>query len=119
MDKHEVIPIDTHMVSIATKRYNFRGLARKSVGISPTLHQQIASFFQAKWGTYAGWAHSVLFASDLAPLVPKDSDIGGSQGNTNRGSKGRNKRESPLGKGDTILPSKRPRNVNRRTRTEL
>jgi len=117
MDKHEVIPIDTHMVSIATKRYNFQGLTRKSYeGIPPTLHGQIASFFQAKWGTYAGWAHSILFASDLATLAPKTPYIGGSQDNTKGGRKGRTRRAN------TILPSKRltrKSNGRRQTHTTL
>src|SRR5258708_1549113 len=112
--KHEVIPIDTHMVSIATKRYNFQGLTRKSYeGIPSTLHGQIASFFQAKWGTYAGWAHSILFASDLATLTPKTPYIGGSQGNT-RGRKGRSRRAN------TILPSKKlTRNSNGGRQTHI
>jgi len=109
LDKHEVVPIDTHMVCIAMKRYDFQELAKShnTIAITPTLHREIASFFQAKWGTYAGWAHSILFASDLAPLASKIPCVEGSQTTTNRGSKGSKRERSPAGGPSTVMPSKR------------
>ncbi|CAL8112926.1 unnamed protein product [Orchesella dallaii] len=61
----QVIPIDTHMHQIA-KQYlphlsKLKTLTDKS-------YSEIADYFQTLHGEYAGWAHSVLFASTLRHL---------------------------------------------------
>ncbi|PIL24206.1 hypothetical protein GSI_13959 [Ganoderma sinense ZZ0214-1] len=64
LDKREVIPVDTHVQQIATKYYGFRG-PTKTGTMSPKLYEEVSSKLTAVWGDYAGWAHSVLFTSDL------------------------------------------------------
>ncbi|KAI1794586.1 DNA glycosylase [Ganoderma leucocontextum] len=64
LDKKEVIPVDTHVQQIATKYYGFRGPTKKGT-MSPKLYEEVSSKLGAVWGDYAGWAHSVLFTSDL------------------------------------------------------
>ncbi|KAM5534072.1 hypothetical protein V8D89_012253 [Ganoderma adspersum] len=64
LDKREVIPVDTHVQQIATKYYGFRG-PTKTGTMSPKLYEEVSSKLAAVWGDYAGWAHSVLFTSDL------------------------------------------------------
>lgn len=58
LDKHEVVPIDTHMFQIASRDYNFKSKNYKSV------QEKLKDI----WGEHAGWAHSVLFAGDLPSL---------------------------------------------------
>ncbi|KAF8321632.1 DNA glycosylase, partial [Clavulina sp. PMI_390] len=70
LDKHEVVPIDTHMLQIAMKHYNFRvpGHSGKGGGVppmTPKLHIEVSAKLQKIWGPYAGWAQGVLFTSDL------------------------------------------------------
>ncbi|KAI0819521.1 DNA glycosylase [Trametes gibbosa] len=64
LDKREVIPVDTHVHQIAVKHYGLRGAA-KATSMSPKLYEEVSSKLAAVWGEYAGWAHSVLFTSDL------------------------------------------------------
>ena len=55
MDKHDAVPVDTHVRQIAKRDYKVKsGNA-----------EDIKSFFRTLWGPYAGWAHSVLFTADL------------------------------------------------------
>lgn len=77
LDKHGCVPVDTHVWQIARRDYRLR-TARpagrgKSAGGSeapPTKGEceEVAAFFGALWGEYAGWAHSVLFTADLKDL---------------------------------------------------
>ncbi|KAG7799257.1 hypothetical protein KL929_001334 [Ogataea haglerorum] len=63
LDKHDVVPVDTHVFKIATKRYHMPGKL-----LNKELYAQIQEKFRHLWGEYAGWAHSVLFAADLRDL---------------------------------------------------
>lgn len=102
LDKHDCVPVDTHVWQIARRDYKFKssfgksgGSSKKSAGNGnkdpqPTKsdYDNVASFFKDLWGEYAGWAHSVLFTADLKDLnngvnsvdgatngkVPKKSD---------------------------------------------
>ncbi|KAI0647304.1 DNA glycosylase [Trametes meyenii] len=64
LDKREVIPVDTHVHQIAVKHYGLRGTA-KATNMNPKLYDEVCAKLAAVWGEYAGWAHSVLFTSDL------------------------------------------------------
>lgn len=63
LNKAEAIPVDTHVFQIA-QRYLVHLKAKKSV--SDRIYQEVTKFFQDKFGTHAGWAHSVLFTADLS-----------------------------------------------------
>ncbi|CAG11321.1 unnamed protein product [Tetraodon nigroviridis] len=64
LDKAEAVPVDTHVWQIAKRDYNCAfGNHQKS--LTDKLHRDIGDFFRALWGSYAGWAQSVLFCSDL------------------------------------------------------
>ena len=59
----EVIPVDTHVLQIATKHYGFRGgVSGTKQAMSPKLYEAISDKFHGVWGNYAGWAHSVTFS---------------------------------------------------------
>ncbi|KAL6748234.1 DNA glycosylase [Haematococcus lacustris] len=63
LDKHEAIPVDTHVWQIATRHYLPE---LKGVSLTPKLHPVIQAAFTQRFGAYAGWAHNALFISELA-----------------------------------------------------
>lgn len=65
MDKHDAIPVDTHVYQIAKRDYK---LSSKGDAVTPKTYELIRKFFVNKWGPYAGWAQSVMFAADLKDL---------------------------------------------------
>ncbi|KAJ7774487.1 DNA glycosylase [Mycena maculata] len=65
LDKKEVVPVDTHVHQIAIKHYGLKGSLTSKATMTPKLYEEINSRLVAVWGDYAGWAHSVLFTSDL------------------------------------------------------
>ncbi|PSR94115.1 hypothetical protein PHLCEN_2v4543 [Hermanssonia centrifuga] len=64
LDKTEVVPVDTHVHQIASKHYGLPS-SKAKVNMTPALYEQVNAKLTEVWGTYAGWAHSVLFTSDL------------------------------------------------------
>ncbi|KAI0949985.1 hypothetical protein AcV7_008594 [Taiwanofungus camphoratus] len=65
LDKKEVIPVDTHVHQIAAKHYCINASSKGKVAMTPKVYDEVSSKLAAVWGDYAGWAHSVLFTSDL------------------------------------------------------
>ncbi|KAG9336065.1 hypothetical protein JZ751_003331 [Albula glossodonta] len=64
LDKASAVPVDTHVWQIAQRDYRCCvGKGQKS--LTDKVHKEIGDFFRELWGPYAGWAHSVLFCSDL------------------------------------------------------
>ncbi|CAK5264682.1 unnamed protein product [Mycena citricolor] len=82
LDKREVIPVDTHVHQIAIKYYGLKGSLSGKTAMTPKLYEDINGKLAAVWGDYAGWAHSILFTSDLKAfasyglVAPKEADIG-------------------------------------------
>ncbi|KAI8074802.1 DNA glycosylase [Gongronella butleri] len=77
MDHAEAIPVDTHVWQIATRDYGF---SKKSTTktMSPALYKDIGDHFRKLFGSFSGWAHSVLFSAELkvfeSKLVDADAD---------------------------------------------
>ncbi|QPG76614.1 hypothetical protein FOA43_004006 [Brettanomyces nanus] len=67
LNKHQVVPIDTHFYQIAKRDYRFHSKS-KSKTMTKIVYDEIQQFFLDLWGSYAGWAHSLLFAADLTDL---------------------------------------------------
>ncbi|KAF7338225.1 DNA glycosylase [Mycena venus] len=65
LDKKEVVPVDTHVHQIAIKHYGLKGSLNAKSNMTPKLYEEINTKLVTVWGDYAGWAHSVLFTSDL------------------------------------------------------
>ncbi|XP_067929031.1 N-glycosylase/DNA lyase-like [Watersipora subatra] len=65
LDKHHVVPVDTHVLQIAFRDYRIPGVGKDMKSLTPAIHNKIGSFFVDLYGDYAGWAHTVLFAADL------------------------------------------------------
>ncbi|CAN3481490.1 N-glycosylase/DNA lyase [Diutina catenulata] len=67
LDKHDCVPVDTHVYQIALRDYKFKG-KRDLKTLNKQTYSAIRQHFVDIFGPYAGWAQSVLFASDLSDL---------------------------------------------------
>ncbi|XP_064457023.1 N-glycosylase/DNA lyase-like [Ornithodoros turicata] len=65
LDKPDVVPVDTHVWQIAVRDYLPH--LSKNKTLTDKAYKEVGNFFREKFGPYAGWAHSVLFAADLKP----------------------------------------------------
>lgn len=65
LDKHDCVPVDTHVWQIAQRDYKF---GRNYKTLTKTAYEAVGNYFRDIWGDYAGWAHSVLFTADLRDL---------------------------------------------------
>jgi hypothetical protein len=63
LDKHDAIPVDTHVWDLATRHYAPH-LAKQT--LTPKLHGEVQAAFVERFGAHAGWAHNCLFISELA-----------------------------------------------------
>lgn len=64
LDKSEAVPVDTHVWQIAKRDYAYAAGGRQKT-LTNKVYKEIGDFFRNLWGSYAGWAHSVLFCADL------------------------------------------------------
>lgn len=64
LDKHDVVPVDTHVLQIAVRDYKYRGPRTMNKKTYEAVRGHLADLF----GEYAGWAQLVMFAADLADL---------------------------------------------------
>jgi N-glycosylase/DNA lyase len=72
LDQAEIIPIDTHVWSIAMRDYakavlssdKYEKLSQKK-SLTPVMYEDVSSIFRRLFQEKAGWAHSVLFAAEL------------------------------------------------------
>lgn len=62
LDKHDIVPVDTHVMQIAERDYKFKGPK------TPKAYQKAGRYLQDLFGEYAGWAQLVMFAADLSDL---------------------------------------------------
>ena len=53
------MPVDTHVLQIATKHYGLKSATRAKITMTPKLYEEINTKFFSIWGAYAGWAHCV------------------------------------------------------------
>ena len=71
LDQIDAIPVDTHVWTIAVRDLD-PSLA-ESKSITPHIYDRVGDLFRARYGTHAGWAHSLLFAAELpmfSQLIP-------------------------------------------------
>lgn len=74
LDKHDVVPVDTHVLQIAVRDYKYRGPRTMNKKTYEMVRHHLANLF----GEYAGWAQLVMFAADLADLNNGVNQIAGS-----------------------------------------
>lgn len=63
LDKTGSIPVDTHVWQITIRDFDKEFGDVKSV--TPTVYQKVGDLWRGRYGAYAGWAHTILFAADL------------------------------------------------------
>ena len=57
LGKHDVVPVDTHIHSIAVSYYG----QKNKLQLNTSNYDAISSFFEQLWRPYAGWAQAVCF----------------------------------------------------------
>ena len=84
LDKHDAIPVDTHVWQYAIRDYGFGAKGAKS--ITKKLYDDIGVLFRSLHGPYAGWAQSVLFLADLRQFKQEEPPelSGGANGKRKR-----------------------------------
>ena len=64
LDRNDVIPVDTHVWQIACRDLDHSLKNQKS--LTPSVYARVGDLFRQRYSPYAGWAHSLLFAAELA-----------------------------------------------------
>lgn len=64
LDQSDAVPVDTHVWDIVVRDYEPSLGAAKS--LTPAVYDQVGDTFRRVFPSRAGWAHSVLFAGELA-----------------------------------------------------
>ncbi len=100
LDKHQAVPVDTHVWQLACRHY---APHLKGRSLTPKLMAQVEGVLQGVFGSHAGWAHNTLFIAELASsrdalpehLQPKTPGGGG------RGKRQRTSSSDDDGSGDS------------------
>ena len=67
LDSVDAVPVDTHVLQIAQRHYVQHAPTIANIkSLTPRAHILIGDMFRQRFGAYAGWAHTVLFAAELA-----------------------------------------------------
>jgi len=74
LQKHEVVPVDTHVFQITAQFYMPEYLNNSKQSVTKKMHEDIGRFYIDRFGPYAGWAHSVLFSARLKRFGASMSD---------------------------------------------
>ena len=62
LDKHDVVPVDTHIHSIAMTYYGQNDKNTSKQQLTTANYDDIASFFEKLWQPLSGWAQAVRFS---------------------------------------------------------
>ncbi|KAM3471113.1 hypothetical protein MY8738_009463 [Beauveria namnaoensis] len=65
----ESVPVDTHVWQIAQRDYKMGRSKTKT--LNKAMYDAVGDHFRGIWGSYAGWAHSVLFTADLKSFADR------------------------------------------------
>ena len=66
LDQVGSVPVDVHVWDIAVRDYdNSGGELKKTKSLTPVVYERVGDLFRQRFGSHAGWAHSVLFAGEL------------------------------------------------------
>lgn len=63
LDQSSAVPVDTHVWDIAVRDY--APALRTAKSLTPAVYAEVGGIFRTRFGSKAGWAHSVLFAAEL------------------------------------------------------
>lgn len=75
LDQSDTIPVDVHVFDIAARDYDPTLLEPSKASptgqlpsLTPRIYERVGNLFRDRFGSHAGWAHSVLFAAELPPF---------------------------------------------------
>jgi N-glycosylase/DNA lyase len=75
LDQADTVPVDVHVFDIAARDYDPTLLQPSQASatgqlasLTPRLYERVGALFRDRFGSHAGWAHSVLFAAELPPF---------------------------------------------------
>ncbi|EIW69462.1 hypothetical protein TREMEDRAFT_68703 [Tremella mesenterica DSM 1558] len=71
LDQPSLIPVDTHVASIAARHPSFPSRLRNKT-MSKQMYDDIQLFLADRWGPLGGWCQAVMFAADLPPIRPAE-----------------------------------------------
>lgn len=68
LDQRAAVPVDVHVWDIALRDYPDYAskMSTPAKSLTPVVYEAIGDVFRDRFGSRAGWAHSVLFAAELA-----------------------------------------------------
>uniref|UniRef100_A0AC35GJ54 HhH-GPD domain-containing protein n=1 Tax=Panagrolaimus sp. PS1159 TaxID=55785 RepID=A0AC35GJ54_9BILA len=69
LNQHHVVPVDTHVFQITALHYLPE--LKKSKNVTDVIYRRI-KFYAERFGSHAGWAHSVLFSTRLKRFKSKE-----------------------------------------------
>uniref|UniRef100_A0A914QX29 N-glycosylase/DNA lyase n=1 Tax=Panagrolaimus davidi TaxID=227884 RepID=A0A914QX29_9BILA len=70
LNQHHVVPVDTHVFQITALHYLPE--LKKSKNVTDVIYRRIYEFYDERFGSHAGWAHSVLFSTRLKRFKYKE-----------------------------------------------
>ena len=70
LDATETVPVDTHVWSIACRDFDTDGTLKAAKSVTPKIYDLVGERFRERFGAYAGWAHSIMFAAELPQFRP-------------------------------------------------
>lgn len=74
LQQHHVVPVDTHVFQITSSVYStFLPQLKAKKTVTNSIYGDIGKFYEDYFGSYAGWAHSVLFSAQLKHLGAETS----------------------------------------------
>ncbi|CAF0752892.1 unnamed protein product [Adineta steineri] len=71
LGKQDVVPVDTHIHSIAVTHYG----QSKKLQLNTTNYNAISTFFEQLWQPFAGWAQAAAFSNELRSITTYKSII--------------------------------------------
>lgn len=89
LDKHQAVPVDTHVWQLACRHYSPQLRGRS---LTPKLMVEVERVLQGVFGSHAGWAHNTLFVAELASS--RDALPEHLQPHTPAGGKGKRRRSA-------------------------
>ena len=69
LEKHHVVPIDTHVWQIAVRDFGYKAKGTGK-GLSKTEYNTVQKFLYDKWGEHAGWLQQILFTKEIKADSP-------------------------------------------------
>eukprot|EP00586_Coscinodiscus_wailesii_P014524 CAMPEP_0172521056 /NCGR_PEP_ID=MMETSP1066-20121228/292357_1 /TAXON_ID=671091 /ORGANISM="Coscinodiscus wailesii, Strain CCMP2513" /LENGTH=618 /DNA_ID=CAMNT_0013303907 /DNA_START=242 /DNA_END=2099 /DNA_ORIENTATION=+ len=67
LDRRDAVPVDVHVLRMAIRNYGAGEFltGRGTTSLTPAVYARVGDLFRERFGSYAGWAHSVLFVAEL------------------------------------------------------